>query len=250
MDFGVKLIFEDGTAHLTNYVIVADGIHSKIRQHLIPGIRIRYAGYTCWRAVIKNQFLNINETSETWGSKGRFGIVPLGDDQLYWFACINAAANSARYKSYQISDLCHRFEKYHSPIPDILKQTENERLIHNDICDIEPLDRFAFGRIVLIGDAAHATTPNMGQGACQAIEDAVVISNCIAQNSNYEAAFQAFEKRRIKRTKWVIDTSNSLGKIAQLENEYLIALRNTALRCLPKSVGDKQLKKIERVDFI
>jgi 2-polyprenyl-6-methoxyphenol hydroxylase-like FAD-dependent oxidoreductase len=249
IDFGIKLLFEDGTSHTTNYLIVADGIHSVVRQQLIPHSKMRYAGYTCWRSVIKDETLSITETSETWGSNGRFGIVPLSNGQVYWFACVNAEVNNKRYKSFQVEDLIQHFEKYHNPIPTILKLSENKDLIQHDIYDIEPLKQFAYGRMVLIGDAAHATTPNMGQGACQAIEDAVVLAKCMAQNDNFEEAFQSFEKRRLDRTKWVIETSNSIGKIAQLENEVLIGFRNIILRSLPKFIGNGQLRKIEKVDF-
>ncbi len=248
-DFAVKLKFEDGSTYLSNYVIVADGIHSVIRQQLVPDAKIRYSGYTCWRAIIKNPQLLVNEASETWGANGRFGIVPLADNYLYWFACVNAAAEDPHFKSYQVVDIYNRFKKYHGHIPKILKASINANLIQNDISDIIPLNHFAFGRIVLIGDAAHATTPNMGQGACQAIEDAVIIAKSMSEISNYEHAFLRFEKHRLKRTKWIIDKSRQIGKLAQLEAHNLIAIRNTLLRCMPDALGKNQIKKIEEVDF-
>jgi 2-polyprenyl-6-methoxyphenol hydroxylase-like FAD-dependent oxidoreductase len=248
-DFGVKLTFGDGTTHIANYLIVADGIHSVTRQAIHPEAVTRYAGYTCWRSVIDNSPFGIDESSETWGSKGRVGLVPLADNKLYWFACINAPANDPVYRAYNIGDLCNHFAHYHDPIPAILAGTDNSKLLHNDIIDLEPLSRFAHGRIVLTGDAAHATTPNMGQGACQAIEDAVVLAQCMEQQSDYELAFKAFETRRLQRTRWVTNTSFELGKVAQIENLFMIALRNTALRILPASISNKQLRKIENVDF-
>src|SRR5690606_20169834 len=115
--------------------------------------------------------INLKIGSETWGSKGRFGMTPLVGNKIYWYACINATENNTQYKNYTVNDLRHNFASYHQPVAQILDGTKNEQLIWNDIIDIEPLQHLAFGPILLIGDAGHATTPNMGQGACQAIED-------------------------------------------------------------------------------
>lgn len=249
-DFTVRLHFEDGSTHHSNFVIVADGIHSNIRNQLLPESCPRYAGYTCWRSVVSNHSLDITETSETWGPKGRFGLVPLDEDRLYWFACVNAKESDINFHSFKVADLLELFKEYHNPIAQVLRQTEDASLINHDIFDIVPLKRFAFGRIVMVGDAAHATTPNMGQGACQAIEDAVVLANAMAVESDFEKAFQVFEKKRLKRTKWIIDTSRNIGQLAQIQNPLLIHIRNAALRNMPASVGARQIKKIANVDFM
>ena len=245
----VKLFFSDGSTHITNYLIIADGIHSPIRQKLFPGAVPRYAGYACWRAVISKGGLNISETSETWGPKGRFGIVPLANSRTYWFACINYPQNDERAKNTSIRDLRENFRDYRSPIPEILEQSENVNLIRNDIIDLEPLESFSSGRIVLVGDAAHATTPNMGQGACQAIEDAVVLAECMDAQPDFEKAFKMFEERRLKRTRWITTSSRKIGRIAQIENPFLIHVRNALMRCTPSFVGESQQKKLESVNF-
>ncbi|MCB0284739.1 MAG: FAD-dependent monooxygenase [Calditrichaeota bacterium] len=245
----VTIQFNDGTETESRYVIAADGIHSQIRKSLLPKSTARYAGYSCWRGVIKNKNLTITESSETWGSAGRFGIVPLPENELYFFACVNGPSDNQRFQNYTIDDLREIFKNFHDPIQQILQQTKPENLIWNDINDIRPLDNFAFGNIVLIGDAAHATTPNLGQGACQAIEDAVILADEIQKNTDYRKAFVSFEKRRLKRTKFVIETSGRIGKIAQLSNPLMILLRNTFLRLMPQSVNNKQLQKIYTIDF-
>jgi 2-polyprenyl-6-methoxyphenol hydroxylase-like FAD-dependent oxidoreductase len=246
---GVTLTFEDGSEHACDYVIAADGIHSPVRAQLVPHYKPRYAGYTCWRAVIDNAQLQLNETSETWGAKGRFGLVPLANNKIYWFACVNAPQNSPEAKKYGVSDLQKIFKDYHSPIPEVLAQTHDHQLIWGDIIDHQPIDRYAYGRVVLIGDAAHATTPNMGQGACQAIEDAVVLAQCMAENAQPTLAFKTFEKRRLKRTKWVTNNSWMIGKVAQWTNPFLILKRNFLFRLLPASVNKATLKKLEAVDI-
>ena len=106
------------------------------------------------------------------------------------------------------------------PVSEILKHTTNDQLIWGDIIDLKPLDRFAFNNIVLMGDAAHATTPNMGQGACMAIEDAAVLANCLSSTEEPFKAFQKFETLRLARTKKIVSGSWRLGRIAQVENPY------------------------------
>ena len=241
--------FQDGSTEQTDYLIVADGIHSAIRRQLLPGSAPRYAGYTCWRAIVDAGDLKLTAATETWGTNGRFGIVPLQGNRIYWFACLNAPANDERFRQYTVSDLLAHFGRYHAPIPQILSRTSDADLLWNDIIDLRPLDHFAFGKVLLIGDAAHATTPNMGQGACQAIEDAVVLADEITRNSTPETAFRAFEQRRLKRTRYVVRNSYSLGKIAQLGNPVLAAARNALFRLLPAKVNERQMRNLFEVDF-
>ncbi|MEP7107369.1 MAG: FAD-dependent monooxygenase [Ferruginibacter sp.] len=245
----LTLTFSDKTTHQTDFLIVADGIHSAIRQLLIPGSKPRYAGYTCWRAIIDNSNFKLSETSETWGSKGRFGIVPLANNKIYWFACINAAQNDIVMKQFSTNDLLNHFKDFHGPIPDIIAATKNDALIWGDILDIEPINKYAFENILLVGDAAHATTPNLGQGACQAIEDAVILAAEISNNPDIKKAFQAFEKRRLERTHYIINNSAKIGRLAQLENRTLISIRNFILRLLPATFNEKQLEKLYTVDL-
>lgn len=248
---GVTVYLEEGNTVEGDALIVADGIHSTLRKKCLPDIKPRYSGYTCWRAVVKVPKENFipGEFTETWGSKGRFGIVPLTNNQIYWFACVNAPFQSKNMMSFTTNDLYHLFQDYHSPVPEILKWTNNESLIWNDIIDLKPLCRFAFDRTLLIGDAAHATTPNIGQGAGQAIEDAIILSNVIKNNRNIQDAFCEFEKLRIPKTKKIVNRSWRIGKVAQLENRLQISIRNSVMRILPSKIQENQLESIFHTDF-
>ncbi|MBK7869997.1 MAG: FAD-dependent monooxygenase [Saprospiraceae bacterium] len=248
-DNKINIHFADSSNHSTEILIVADGIRSTVRQQLLPNSKIRYAGYTCWRAVIDNPDLPLHGASETWGKNGRFGIVPLADDKIYWFAVINAPQNNSTHRDYKAKDMLRIFEHFHQPIPAILEHTKDSDLIWNDIIDLKPIQQYAFGNIVLIGDAAHATTPNMGQGACQAIEDAVILADELAKHDQPANAFVAFEKRRMPRTHFIVNTSWNLGKIAQCNNPVLIPLRNALFRLIPKRMNEKQMKTFLEVDF-
>ncbi|HNE29135.1 MAG TPA: FAD-dependent monooxygenase, partial [Saprospiraceae bacterium] len=245
----LSLQFADGSAHATDCLIVADGIHSAIRSQLAPDAVTRYAGYTCWRAVIDDPGLSLSAATETWGKHGRFGIVPLAGGKIYCFACINAPQNDPRMAAMRVAELKKIFSGYHAPIPAILEQWRDDQLIWNDLADLKPLDRFAYGRVVLIGDAAHATTPNLGQGACQAIEDAVILAEMLKKHSDPEQAFRAYEQKRLPRTRFIVETSRRMGAIAQWQNPLLVCLRNVLFRLIPQSVNEKQLHQLLSVRF-
>lgn len=247
---GVTLNFGDGSQAQADHLIACDGIHSLIRKKLLPGSVPRYSGYTCWRSVVSDlpEDFNPEETTETWGPGRRFGVVPLSGNRVYWFATLNAKANDPRMRGFTSGDLLDQFKGFHFPIPQILERTRDEQLIWSDIIDIKPIRQFAFEKVVLMGDAAHATTPNMGQGACMAIEDAATLANGLIRYSP-EEAFRKFETHRINRTTSIVNQSWNFGKIAQLENPFLILLRNTLVRRVPKGTIDKQLEKLYDVSF-
>lgn len=246
----VTLQFHDGSSSDADYVIACDGVHSVIRKKLLPLSYPRYSGYTCWRGVTDHipPGVDMDETSETWGRGHRFGIAPLSNNRIYWFACMNARQNDPAMKARRIDDLVGDFRDFHFPVPHLLRNTAQENLIWSDIIDLRPIRQFAFGNILLMGDAAHATTPNMGQGACMAIEDAAVLANCLQKNLA-EAAFISFEQKRIQRTTAIVKQSWRIGKLAQLENPILIALRNFAVRNTPASVVEKQVGFITGISF-
>jgi 2-polyprenyl-6-methoxyphenol hydroxylase-like FAD-dependent oxidoreductase len=246
----VTVAFSDGSTAQANYLIAADGVHSVVRQALLPGSSPRYAGYTCWRGVTEGlpDGMDPDESSETWGPGRRFGVVPLANNRVYWFATLNALPNDPAMRRAKRKQLKEIFSGFHFPIPQLLDMTADDQIIWNDIIDLKPISQFAFGRIVLMGDAAHATTPNMGQGACMAIEDAATLANALTMYEP-EEAFRRFEKFRIRRTTQIVNQSWNFGKIAQLSNPVLMKLRNAAFRFLPESAIHKQLQELYTVSF-
>lgn len=245
----VTLSFEDGSTAVAEALIAFDGIHSVVRRTLLPQVTLRYAGYTCWRSVISYDSHQRISFSETWGKQGRFGIVPLTDQRVYWFATLNAKRNDPHLRSYTVADLQRTFQNYHAPIVDILAHTSDEELLWNDILDFKPIERYAFGNIALAGDAAHAMTPNMGQGAGMAIEDAAVLTDCLTHYPEVDEAFRQFEQRRRQRASSIVKGSFQLGRVAQLTNPWLSTLRNTLFRMIPEQVSQRQMKSLYEVDL-
>ncbi|QNL49031.1 FAD-dependent oxidoreductase [Olivibacter sp. SDN3] len=247
----VLVSFADETQITVDLLIAADGIHSVVRQQLVPSSTPRFAGYTCWRAVIENPGINLNNmvSAETWAIAGRVGISPLPGNKIYWYACIKTHKNNPKMRQMTPKELANHFSGVHKPIAEMLNATSSDQLIWNDIADIKPLKQFVYGNIVLLGDAAHATTPNMGQGACQAIEDAVVLGQCLQQKISLKEALAYYEKRRIARTTRIIRLSRFLGWISHWQQPFLCKLRNGVFRIMPQAFTKKQLKWLFEVDF-
>lgn len=238
--------FANGRTVTADALFGADGIHSRVRRQLWPRAEARYAGYTCWRAVVAAADLNLpaGESAEVWGDGGRrFGYVPVGNGQVYWFACLNSPQpRNPQFQAYSPADLQRAFGAFPAPVSQLLARTSSHQLLWNDIQDLPPLARFAQGRVLLLGDAAHATTPNMGQGAGMAVEDAAVLAQCLATSpTDVAAAFRAFEQRRRRRTARVVRTSWHLGRVGQLENAWLVSLRNQLMQLLPDAVARQQM---------
>lgn len=241
------LTFEDGTTEKCDLVIGADGIHSVVRNQLFNLGEIRDSKQICWRGISevnlpeKYQY----EAYETWGKGRRFGFVKINETKTYWFAVINEQL--VKNKEADLSDL---YKNFHVDILNIISSTPKESIFLSKITDLKPIKKWQSKNVCLIGDAAHATTPNLGQGACQAIEDAYTIGKLLDSNKSINEVFEEYEKLRIKKAHNIVNTSWKLGKIAQLENNLGIWARNTIMRLIPKSANAKQLEKIFDIDYI
>ncbi|MFJ2839351.1 MULTISPECIES: FAD-dependent oxidoreductase [Nocardia] len=216
-------------------VVGADGIHSVVRHAVCGEVRARYAGYTAWRAVVDLPE-RLTEFGETWGRGARFGMAPLADGRVYCFAVYNAPEHAPG----TFAEVRARFADWHHPIPALLAAADADTVLHNDIYDIPALPAFTAGRIALIGDAAHAMTPNLGQGGCQALEDAVVLARLAGEPDG----LTRYDRERRPRTRMIAARSARIGTVAQLSAAPVVALRDTALRLTPASVSLRAMGEI------
>ena len=244
--------FQDGTSVEADLIIGADGIRSAVRKSIFGDLPLRYSGQTCWRGMTKFRLPDDkkNNSYEMWGSqKGlRFGFVPTAEDEVYFFT------------TYYIEEGGHDNEpvkekllRIFSPFGDlpkrIIEATPDGNIIRSDISDLAPIAQWWKGRVVLLGDASHATTPNLGQGGCQAVEDAYVLSLCLRQYSNFETALEKFQAMRFEKANYVVSMSWQFGKMTNLGNPIARWLRNNLMRLMPESTAIKQLDKILRLEY-
>ena len=223
-------------------IVGADGIDSVIRRQLWPSIAPpRYVGTTAWRGVSDGPWRGELSVAITWGPGTEFGIVPLGDGRVYWFAATNApegtrAADERAAVRAVVGD-------WHAPVSALLDATTT--VLHHDLRHLpQPLPTYVRGPVVLLGDAAHAMTPNLGQGAAQAIEDAVVLGDACSPTRPLAAALADYDARRRPRSQSVARASYRIGRLGQqLTQPLLVAARNTAIRWTPPRLALRSMAR-------
>jgi len=242
----VNLVFEDGTSHNATLVIGADGIHSNVRKSIFKNTELRDAKQVCWRGISKAKIDKKykKELNEIWGKGNRFGFVHITPEEVYWFGLIN----KDKFKS-KDEDLQQIFSDYPQTVKNIIAETDKKEILCNEIWDLKPIDKWYNGNVCLLGDAAHATTPNLGQGACQAIESAMALSICLKEENNIETAFYKYQLIRKEKANYVTKTSWLLGKMAQSNNSIICILRNVITKLTPKFITEKQSEKILKLNF-
>lgn len=240
-----RIAFEDGTSCEHAYVIAADGLRSKVRTILFEENELRDSGQLCWRGVtgIPLPEKYEHEANEAWGKGKRFGFVRLNNRQVYWYFVVNEnmAANS--------TDIRRFLGDFHPLVRDIVDTTPQESLHVAPLLDLKPFNNWVKENLCLVGDAAHATTPNLGQGACQAMEDAYVLGELL-KNHSIKKAFEFYPQHRRTKTHEIVNVSWKIGKLSHLKNPLGIALRNFIMRITPSVITNKQLGKIFTLEKI
>ncbi|RSM49977.1 monooxygenase [Actinoplanes sp. ATCC 53533] len=227
----------DRTAEL---VVAADGLHSPVRRKLFPDHPGPvYTGVTSWRFVVPCP-PRAPAPSETWGNGQVFGVARLGDGRIYCYA--TAPAPAGQTAPDEQADLARRFGGWHDPIPQLVAAAGD--VLRTDIrCLDRPLPRFHEGRVALLGDAAHAMTPNLGQGACQAIEDALVL----AARAGSPDGLARYSAERLPRTTAIAAASRRVARLANLAHPAVAGLRDTAMAVAQKLGPNMLLRQTDPI---
>lgn len=247
-DDGVTVHLAGGDTVRADVLVGADGIHSAVRAQLHGADRPDYAGYTCWRGVCPNEGISpLYGTSETWGPGQRFGLVPIGQGRLYWFATADAPEGEQDGPDPK-GELLARFAGWHEPVVRAIEATAPDALFRMDITDRPTVRRWGEGRVTLLGDAAHPMTPNLGQGACMAIEDGLVLAVALAEEPDPVAALRLYEARRAERTDAVVDLARRVGRVGQWSTPLARAVRDALVHVTPEFLTDRQLRWLYAFD--
>jgi 2-polyprenyl-6-methoxyphenol hydroxylase-like FAD-dependent oxidoreductase len=228
-DAGVTVQLAGGGEERGDLLVGADGINSVIRAQLHGPSKPRFAGYSVWQAItdIQDQRAPVGIFRVLWGRGARFAFYHVGGERLYWFCVLNAPEGERKIDR---ELLLERFRGWMEPTETILSGTPPESIDRSGHYDRPPLGRWGEGRVTLLGDAAHPMTFNVGQGACQAIEDAVVLARTLSQERDASAALRAYESDRMVRTAALQKRAWQLGSLGRWQNPVVCWVRDRVMK--------------------
>ncbi|MFM2269038.1 MAG: hypothetical protein RL757_2479 [Bacteroidota bacterium] len=257
-DQTIKTTFEDGSTSTANLLIASDGIRSRVRQQLFGEMPLRYATHTCWRGVVEATLENPKNAAELWAKTGgkRVAMIQIDKKRVYFYFTLKKQAGFRVPKQ----DLKAFFENELCEFPAVYAQTIGkvalENVYQDDIYDLVPLKTWSSDNVLLMGDAAHATTPNLGQGGCQAIEDAYFFAEMLSNElknatpqykTDFSPILKRFEEKRRNKIKFVVDTSYQIGILSNVGGFMGHRLRNFLLRATPNRIAAQQFEKLFRL---
>lgn len=251
--------FANGHSISADVLIGADGIHSQVRSHLLNDEEPIYRGYTVWRGVSPLNFNSIPARTaiELHGQGQRFGIGPVGAGKIGWWASMNAANTSLKANERRGDqrtfrkgetflpdrrhdtqrELLRLFDGWHRPVIQLIESTPSSSILKTGAFDRRSNKKWGAGRLTLLGDAIHPSTPNFGQGGCMAIEDAMVLARCFRDHGAAEQALRRYEVLRYKRTTTITRYSRIYGSVGQWRNVWARAFRRSMFSLVPESVA-------------
>ena len=235
------VVVTDACEDQVDSLIGADGINSTVRTWVAGADDRRDCNRTAWRAFIANENGLISDPWLTVGTGLQLIASPAPKGLAYWAAdtpkYIPASGGTVESKE----ELSRLFRSWHAPIPAIISATPADDLIVSDIFDRRPPKRLSRDRVVLVGDAAHAMTPDLGQGASQGLEDAAVLLSCGNETAHAPDMFAAFEKRRLRHVRRIVRDSYGIGRLATTSKPLTAVLRNTLVRVMPETLNNRRL---------
>lgn len=234
----VTAYFANGQSDSAAILIGADGIHSKVREQLWgQQAKVRPAHQIYWRSAIEFDHRRLKAAGELWGPGNGlvFGAMPLRNGMVHWYAVHNskfeqdflAKADPEEIKLWLLQQFSG---SWISSCRELIESTPATSIVRTEIADLKPLTKWSAGRVTLLGDAAHAMNPALGQGASQAAEDAVVLATVLKQFGQVELALQHYEQTRIPRTTKLIKQARAISNIMQVNNLLLARTRNALFK--------------------
>lgn len=242
-DGSVTARFANGEEVRGDLLIGADGIHSAVRASLHGQEQPRYTGISVWRGLVHfdHPILTAGTTFQSLGQGKRFLALPVRDNQVYWGGTMRTEEKVLETSVQRRQTVTDAYTGWHEPIPDLIAATDPQTIKWDGAYDHPPLDPWGRNSITLLGDAAHLSAPFMGQGACQALEDAVWLARYLDSPRDTPSALRAFESHRQKRTNMIIQLSRQIGRIYHMRNSIATSMRNLLFKYGPPAIGTRPL---------
>lgn len=237
--------FANGRCVEGDFLVGADGIHSTVRSQVL-GDPQHYCGYIAWRGVadFRPNELHDGQTVLYCGRGAQFGFVPLGNQQTYWFATANVSEHEIGRLGPPREELAKKFADWHAPIAQFLSVMDDAAVLCAPIYDRPPEWIWGRGRVTLLGDAAHATSPTLGQGACLAIESAYALARYLTRAKHVVPGLRAFEYQQQVRTARIIRHSSRLGSALQWSRPWACKFRDWIIRRTPAAWHMASLRRV------
>lgn len=218
-DFGASVTFTDGSTGQYDLVVGADGVNSKVRSLVFGDYQAKYVGSSVWRYAFKRH-PNLDTGYMFFGKKAKLGLIPMTADSMYLFAVTAEGADNPKIPE---NEMVPRLKAYLQEFPaqmvqDIIEEIDDpKKIIYRPLETLFITEPWYKNRVVILGDAAHATIPQLGSGAALAIEDAVVLAELLQTEESPAQQLEKYMQRRFERCKVVVDVSNTLAEWERLE---------------------------------
>jgi len=250
----IDLQFANGKAVSCDFLIGADGIHSEVRKRVTDVPIPVYRGYLVWRGIspVQPKELDSDVACELHDRGKRFGIGPVGHGRIGWWAAantesgthsLNRGKETTAHRATQ-SELLDLFAAWYPPVIELIETTPPDSILRTEACDLPAQQPWGLGHVTLLGDAIHPTTPNLGQGGCMAIEDALVLTRCLAKYDLSTTALRTYEHVRYARTSAITDYSHLYGAVGHWQNHLAVELRNRGMTLLPERLVQRAMRLV------
>ncbi len=228
-----------GVTFAADLLVGADGGNSAVRAAAVDSRMPRVLGYVGWRGLVDHLPIGWEKgrITESWGDGGRFGIAPVAGGRTYWYATENSPAGWSVPVEKRKAHLLKRFQNWHDPVCDLIAATKDGDILLSPISEHRTLRSWHRESVTLLGDAAHLMTPNLGQGAAMALEDAWVLAECLREHGCGGTALLRYEQLRKRRTSLIVWLSRQIGRLIQLQHPAITMARDAALRLTPDWIG-------------
>jgi 2-polyprenyl-6-methoxyphenol hydroxylase-like FAD-dependent oxidoreductase len=228
-------------------LVGADGLGTAVRRTMLGEAPPRYAGYTCWRssAVVDHELLRPGSYIQLYGRGSNFGVFPVGDGRWSWYGTqLTGPTTTMARGGATKEEALETFRGTCPPVTAVIEATKPDECVRQDIYDRRPVVTWTDGRVTLLGDAAHPTTPALGQGGCMAIEDAVTLAKQLSLGGDIPAALRRFNAARRERTSYIVNQARLQGRLYHGGSRVVDGARRLVLGTAPVATAMRVVDRL------